>query len=138
LKRKVYISGPMTGIEQLNRPAFEEAEIIIESEGDIPINPFKLTDNIRFPFGADDRQIYFEFMKIDIRGLMDCDAIYLLPGWNHSKGACMELVTAHFFGLKIIRSGSDSAERLDSFMMAAQELIKHSNRIEAEGEKVPV
>lgn len=128
----------MTGMEQLNRSAFEEAEIIIGSEGDIPVNPFKLTDNMRFPAGVDDRQIYFEFMKIDIRGLMDCDAIYLLPGWNHSKGARMEIVTAHFFGLEIICSGSDSNERLDNFTESVKELIKYTKGIEAEGGKVPV
>lgn len=31
-----------------------------------------------------------EFMKIDFMLLDLCDAIYMMPGWDLSKGACME------------------------------------------------
>lgn len=33
-----------------------------------------------------------EYMKRDIAWLSDCDAIYMLPGWRESRGACIEYV----------------------------------------------
>lgn len=37
----VYISGPVTGMPYLNKPAFMKAEFYLKSQGYIVINPIK-------------------------------------------------------------------------------------------------
>ena len=41
-------------------------------------------------------------MRTDIRNLLDCDYIYMLGGWETSKGAKLELDVASSCGLKVI------------------------------------
>jgi len=41
-------------------------------------------------------------MRIDIKALVDCDAIYMLNNWRDSKGANVELNIAQGLGMEII------------------------------------
>ena len=62
---------------------FEEAEKKIVEFGYKPINPMKEVP----------KQLDFEwidYIKFDIKILMDCDLIYMLPNWKDSKGAKIE------------------------------------------------
>lgn len=42
-------------------------------------------------------------MRSDLRALLDCDAIYMLPGWSRSRGARLEARVARACGLRIFR-----------------------------------
>lgn len=88
---KVYISGPMTGIKDFNYPAFEEAEKIVSATGHEPISPHR----------APKLKNWEEYMRYDIKLLVDCQAIALLPGWENSKGAKLEVHIAEKLGLFI-------------------------------------
>ena len=46
-------------------------------------------------------------MRADIRALCDCDAIYMLPGWEKSNGAQLELHIAHRLGLIVLLTHPD-------------------------------
>lgn len=46
-------------------------------------------------------------MSADLAAVRSCDAIYLLPGWESSRGAKKELAEAIANGLKIIQQGGD-------------------------------
>ena len=41
-------------------------------------------------------------LRADIRALMDCDTLALLPGWESSQGAHLELHIAHRVGIKVV------------------------------------
>lgn len=94
MKGKVYISGPMTGIQDYNRGAFIEAEKLLRVKGYDAVNPH----DIKLEKGS----TYEDYMKADIKALLECDYIYMLEGWKESKGACMEYQIAKFLGIKEI------------------------------------
>lgn len=90
--RKIYISGPMTGIKDYNNPAFMSASYDWQDAGFIVLNPVTL------PEGLEQR----EYMDICLAMLRAADAIYLLKGYKNSKGAMAELAYAEKLELEII------------------------------------
>ena len=90
---KVYISGPMSNIANWNKPAFQAMADMLRAHGHHPLNPA----DTRLPSCA----TWEEYMRADIRLLMDADAIVLLHGWANSRGACLECTIARELGFKI-------------------------------------
>ena len=91
---KVYISGPMTGLEDLNFPAFYAAEERLLSEGFKVLNPAREDDKTKH-LGITDDWVREDYLRRDlILMLNNCDAIYLLKGWEDSWGANLELHNA--------------------------------------------
>jgi hypothetical protein len=91
---KIYISGKITGIEKKAPLIFEKAEIELIERGFEVINPMKIKHSHD---GS-----WINYMKNDIKSLMDCDAIYMLSNWTGSKGAEIERRLALDLGMKII------------------------------------
>lgn len=86
-KEKVYISGPITGIDpEVCRAHFEAAEQQLLARGYTPVNPL----NNGLPSTA----TYDEHMKRDLEMLANCAMIYMLDGWEKSKGCRIEFNTA--------------------------------------------
>ena len=54
--KTIYISGPMSGIEDLNREAFESAEKKIQKMGHVALNPH------RFP----EMETYEDYLLLDL------------------------------------------------------------------------
>ncbi len=79
---KIYISGPITGYANFNKEAFDSASTVIREAGHDPVNPQDLPH--------DHGKTWHEFMKVDIKAMLDCDAVLLLPGWANSRGATLE------------------------------------------------
>ena len=94
-KEKVYISGAIAhhDIEERRR-AFGDAARFLDLKGFEPVNPF---DN-GVPEDADWR----EHMRADIANLVCCGYIYMLKGWELSKGAKLELDVASSCGIKVL------------------------------------
>jgi nucleoside 2-deoxyribosyltransferase len=90
---RVYLSGPMTGLPELNFPAFNAAAARLRAEGAQVVNPAEIN--------PDGGLSWEQCMRADIKALCDCDAIVLLPGWEGSKGAHLELHVAHRLGLEV-------------------------------------
>lgn len=91
--RRVYISGPMSGVKDLNRQAFMEVEKRLREQGEIPINPH------RFP----EQKSYQDYLALDLEIIaMAADAIALLSGWEQSPGSKRELQLALELDLDII------------------------------------
>jgi len=88
-----YISGPMTGYTNFNKEAFLAAELELNKKGVFCVNPARA----ELPSGSS----WLDYMREDIKGLMDCDTIYMLDGWQNSKGASLEYSIAVILGYKI-------------------------------------
>lgn len=82
--RRIYVSGPMSGIPESNYPAFNHAAGELEMAGYEVVNPAATAA----------ARSYREILKEDLRELMTCDAVATLDGWWGSKGANLEVHTA--------------------------------------------
>ena len=83
---KVYISGPITGIDFGNRFAFSCARNALELCGYEVVDPSEVQ--------LDDEATWTDYMRADLKLLLDCDFIYMLEGWEKSRGARIELALA--------------------------------------------
>ncbi len=103
--KRIYVIGPVTGIEDDNRPAFEEARKKLRSVGywvEIP--------HVFVPSGAP----HDEAMRISINALTSSSTFFrgniskyesvyqgvaVLPGWEDSQGALCEHLVAEQCGI---------------------------------------
>lgn len=92
--QKIYVSGPMTGIYEYNRPAFEAATELLNSRGWQAINPSAYDSEVK-------GTLWRDFLKKDLKLLAECDAICCLPGWENSDGARLEVSIMFELGLPI-------------------------------------
>ena len=91
---KIYISGPITGtVGYMER--FQEIEKKMEAAGIVAINPAKV--NGQLP----DILTHAEYMKTSIAMLDMCEAVYMLEGWQQSKGCSIEFEYAYEHGISI-------------------------------------
>lgn len=90
---KLYLAGPMTGLPDFNRPAFNAEAARLRALGHVVVNPVELNE------GNDGN--WMACMKVDIRELIECDGIALLPGWFKSRGAKIECQLAVDLGLEV-------------------------------------
>lgn len=95
---KIYISGPMTGLPDLNFPAFHAEAARIRSMGHEVVNPAELN-----PDGG----TWQECMRKDIAALCECDGIFMLPGWDNSRGALLEFEIASKLGIEPFNHAND-------------------------------
>lgn len=80
MNKSIYIAGPMTGIDDLGRTAFNAAESYLSYKGWTVINPACL------PIGLKPTA----YMPICLAMLDAADVVCMLKGWETSKGACLE------------------------------------------------
>ncbi len=94
-KKRVYVSGAIAhyNIDE-RKGAFANAERYLSLKGYEPVNPFKN--------GLPDEAHWREHMRADIALLLGCDYIYMLQGWELSKGAKLELDVASSCGIKVL------------------------------------
>lgn len=92
---KVYISGPISGLlyEEVEK-AFNEAETSLKEQGHEVVNPLNN--------GLPRESTWNEHMRADLKLLLDCDAIYLLKGYQNSKGAMIEYDLARILHFETI------------------------------------
>lgn len=84
---KVYVSGPITGVEGYME-RFNEAEEALLAAGHTPMNPVEI---VNLPEDSE----WSDYMKVDLKVLELCDAIYMLKGWPESRGAMIEFEYAY-------------------------------------------
>lgn len=92
---KVYISGPITGIDRF-MDNFDKAEEWLVMRGYDTCNPAR--ENSKYPAGTEWRVYMGESLKL----LCGCQAIYMLEGWQRSEGAKLEYLVATHLGMKVM------------------------------------
>jgi hypothetical protein len=107
---RVYISGPMSGIKDDNFPAFKAAARALRMLGYEVVNPAEFDTDVD---GLGERSRWVKLLKADIKALMDCDGIVMLPGWENSKGAQLEHYNAKALDLVIMTLEEAVLEAID-------------------------
>lgn len=102
---RVYVSGPMTGLPDFNRAAFNEAATWLRGQGFDVFNPAE-------QLGGDLTGPRADYMRTNIFQLLACDSLLLLPGWEQSEGATLEVAIARELGLPRYKLG-DHEKPLD-------------------------
>lgn len=93
---RIYISGAITGTSgYLYR--FAEVEKMFTNKGFTVINPAKVCSKLPNSLSHE------EYMHICLPMLDLCDLIYMIPGWEESKGARRELGYAIRRGIRRVR-----------------------------------
>lgn len=101
---RLYIAGPMSGLPNLNHPAFNAAAQALRDAGYDVVNPVDLNPpppaNYLQLSDAERRGLWRECMRRDITGLMTCDNVALLDDWTYSEGAAIEVTTAEALDMR--------------------------------------
>lgn len=105
----IYIAGPMRGYKFYNFPAFDAAEGRLIVAGYKVVNPAAIdrsigSDPMKLPVDTDWNAAPPDFnivdcAKRDLTALQSCAEVYMLDGWQKSKGALAEKAVAEFMGL---------------------------------------
>jgi len=93
-ERAVYLSGPMTGLPDFNRAAFHAAVAALREQGHVVINPAEVD------LGSD--ATWSDYMRIHLAEIARrVTQVFVLPGWESSRGAQLEVHVARALGLTV-------------------------------------
>lgn len=101
----IYIAGPMRGHANHNFPAFYNAENKWAKNPAIAriFNPARMDVDEGFdPATVEDSKEHLRScMKRDLNAILNCNAMVMLHGWEHSEGARVEHSLATYLGMPI-------------------------------------
>jgi hypothetical protein len=89
---RVYISGRIKDYAG-HLAHFRQGCDSMRNAGHDPVNP---CDLLHAPDAT-----YADFLREDLKALLDCDAIFMLEGWEQSVGAHLEHNVACLAGLRL-------------------------------------
>jgi hypothetical protein len=94
---KVYISGKIAGEDfDTARAKFKEAEDLLQQAGFETVNPLEMCLAMGISGNV------YKCMRADIKALLECDVIYMLPDWWDSRGAKLEHEVAYRCGIAML------------------------------------
>ncbi|UPU15984.1 purine trans deoxyribosylase [Stenotrophomonas virus Jojan60] len=112
-KTKVYLAGPMRGIEEFNFPLFLAVGEYLEREWNFEVfNPAQHDIDRGFDFSGYDGTEDLSDTGFDLRQSLgddlefvarEADLVVVLDGWERSKGARAEVATALALGIPVVR-----------------------------------
>jgi hypothetical protein len=108
----IYVAGPMRGHEDYNYPAFDRQKKVLEAQGWKVVNPADLDREDSKPINGpmqfdpennyEDHEFMRQALKRDMVAICDeCTAIYMMSGFENSRGAKAEYQLAKALGLEI-------------------------------------
>jgi hypothetical protein len=132
---RVYLAGPMTGLPEYNYPAFDAGARALRHDG-IPVhNPAEQHE------GRTDlpRETY---MRHALASVVKCSAVIVLPGWEKSHGAALELIAAQVSGIPAYGfydfiGWLDGGSEPEEINVTREHDARHESAAEASGDVPP-
>jgi hypothetical protein len=100
-KTKLFVSGPMTGIEHYNCENFCRYAEMARNLGYRVINPVEMARKIGIKKVLSDKRVLKRLINAELESIKTCDAILMLDWWQNSPGAKKELRVALGIGLEV-------------------------------------
>lgn len=121
---KLYLAGPMSGLPEFNFPAFHAGAAALRQMGHAVLNPAELD-------GGDTSGTWEGYMRRDLALLLECEAVAVLPGWEKSRGAMLEVHVARSLAMSVLHAGT-LEPITETILQEAQRLV-HGDRGAAYG-----
>jgi hypothetical protein len=83
---RIYVAGPMTGVDGFNLPAFAWSTERLTAAGYDAVNPGR--------HGVNPGYMWEDYLRRALLDMLTCDGVALLPGWEESRGARLEVDVA--------------------------------------------
>lgn len=96
---RAYLSGPMSGLPEMNYPAFNFEAARLRAIG----------FHVENPAQNPEQSSWEAYMKAAIIQMLSCEVVVMLPGWAESRGALIERELAIRLGLKVISAGQEAS-----------------------------
>lgn len=96
--KRVYISGPITGLPDLNKHEFNKAALNMTLIGVDYFNPQDIPPPKE---NLEGKALWRYYMRECVKELPSCSHIFMLRGWYRSEGATEEHRIAKMLGLLI-------------------------------------
>lgn len=93
---RLYLSGPITGVPELNKPAFTVAASRLRAGGHTVVNPHEIgsPSELMLPWA--------DYLRADLIAMLQgVDAVAVLPWWHNSRGARLEVHVARALGWQV-------------------------------------
>jgi hypothetical protein len=122
--KSIYIAGGMRGYPLYNFPAFDEAKRILTRLGLRVVSPadhdrelgFNPTEDMDVSKHPEKNVLDIgEVLLWDLTQVKECDALYMLKGWDKSQGARLEHDFGRALGKKIMFEEEGMAQFLAEF-----------------------
>ncbi|MDR7253749.1 hypothetical protein J2X46_002739 [Nocardioides sp. BE266] len=90
---RLYVAGPMSGLPDFNYRAFFDAAAALRGAGYEVENPAENE--------LEGEASWLAFMRMSLVQISKVDGLALLPGWQDSRGASLEVHIAEALGLRL-------------------------------------
>ena len=123
---RIYIAGPMRGIDQDNFPAFDEARTRLRRFGWDVVSPADMDRSYGYDPTIGDTECPFDWgsaIQRDVAAISRCTDIVLLPGWESSMGVAVEAAVAHGCGLTFYEYDPDPVDLADGLRFITAETV---------------
>lgn len=97
----IYLAGPMRGMPDDNRPAFDRAAAALRQQGHTVFSPAEHDRELAQPVGVTDGRELKRQILWDLERIAEVDCVVLLDGWERSAGVRLELEMARFVGCAV-------------------------------------
>ena len=104
IKSTVYVAGPMRGYKNNNHDEFDRVEKeLISTKMYYVINPARLDRDAGVDSANDMTKLELrEALRRDFNAIFECDAMYMMHGWEKSEGARAEHALASALEMRIM------------------------------------
>lgn len=123
MNKTLYLAGRMRGIEKFNFPKFHSCAALLREQGWDVFNPAEHDESRGFDPSKDEPAPLWQYLVHDLPEVCKRDAIAMIPGWEESQGACIELSVARQLGKLVLNAETGKLWEPEPILDEAKRLV---------------